>query len=123
MRHNLEEIEQRKVIKYLDELKINQKLDVKFSAICHSTYTESIQAKTKNILDGLRRGLPDLFLIINKHPFFIEMKSSKGVLSDFQKRWINKINECEGIKAYVCYSFEDAKKVIDNYLQNFSLDE
>ena len=116
MRHNLEEIEQRKVIKYLDDLKINQKLDVKFSAICHSTYTESIQAKTKNILDGLRRGLPDLFIIINKHLFFIEMKSSKGVLSDFQKRWISKINECEGIKAYVCYSFEDAKKVINNYL-------
>ena len=116
LRQKTEQNEQRKLIKYLDELKIAQKLDVKFSSIPNNTYTESIQAKSKNLLDGLRRGLPDLFVIVNRKPFFIEMKSSKGILSDFQKRWINKINECEGIKAYVCYSFEDAKKVIDNYL-------
>ena len=112
-----EEIEQRKVITYLDDLKHNSKHFVKFTSIPNSTHTKIYQALTKNTLDGLRAGLPDLFIIINKESFFIEMKKCKGgIVSDKQKAWIEAINQCNGIKAYVCNGFEQAKKIIDSYL-------
>ncbi len=110
--------EQKELIKYLDDLKFNSKNQIKFSAIPLSTHTDSYQEKTRNTLSGVRAGLPDLFLIINKKCLFIEMKREKGgVLSDFQKKWIEAINESENnIKAYVCKGFEEAREVIEKYL-------
>ena len=119
---NTEEFEQRKVVKYLDEMKLKG-VYVKFTAIPNSTYTESFAAKAKNIHDGLRRGLPDLFIILNKKCFFIEMKSKKGVVSLFQKKWIDSINQSTGVKAYVCYSSEEAINLIQTILSGQVLPE
>jgi len=128
-RNNLEEIAQREVVKYLDEKKREfqdpatfKQRKVKFSAIPNSTSVVDSSGRknyaelTKNTLDGLRKGLPDMFLIINKKPFFIEMKAPQGKVSEEQKEWIECINECEGIKAFVCYGFEEAIQIIRSHL-------
>jgi len=109
---NREEYEEQKcVVKYLELRR------AKFTAIPNSTYTQSWGQKSMNKAMGVRAGLPDLFIIIKKQPFFIEMKKNKnGVLSEEQEIWCDKINECNGIAAYVCNGFEEAKKVIDKYL-------
>jgi len=114
----LEYDEQKLVVQYLELIK------AKFTAIPNSTYTKSWGQKNKNKSSGVRAGLPDLFIIINKKPFFIEMKRpkekgiAKGVLSQEQKSWIEKITEA-GIDCYVCYGFEEAKKVIDNIKKDY----
>jgi hypothetical protein len=131
-RNRLEEIAQREVVKYLDEKKREfqdpvtfKQRKVKYTAIPNSTSVvdstgkKNYQELTKNTLDGLRKGLPDMFLIINKKPFFIEMKAPKGIVSEEQKEWIECINECEGIKAFVCYSAQEAIQIINSYIFAF----
>ncbi len=109
-RNNEEYEEQKCVVKYLELI------GAKFTSIPNSTYTNSPAQTAINTASGLRSGLPDLFIIINKQPFFIEMKRKKnGVVSENQKAWIEKINECDCIKAFVCNGFEEAKLIIDKY--------
>lgn len=108
---NREEYEEQKVVVQYLEL-----IGAKFTAIPNSTYTPSWGQKAMNKAMGVRAGLPDLFIIIKKQPFFIEMKKKKGgVLSEDQKSWFKAINEA-GIMSYVCNGFNEAKKVIDLYL-------
>jgi len=90
---------------------------IKFSSTAQSTWTSSWKQKTKNKQSGLRRGLPDLVLILwidgSKHLVFIEMKRAKKSLSTVskeQKEWIKELNECKNVGAYVCYG---AKEAID----------
>jgi VRR-NUC domain len=113
-----EEAEQRDLIKYLENLKFKSDNFIKFTSIPNSTQAKNYQALTKNTLDGLRGGLPDLFIIVNKSAFFIEMKrKTGGVVSEKQKKWIEAINQTN-IKAYVCEGFDEAKQIVDNYLIN-----
>lgn len=75
--------------------------------------------------EGVRAGVPDLFiayaqrsLTSDKHfscGLFIEMKSAKGKLSDSQIDIMNKLS-AEGYQCEVCYSVDEAIKVIDEYL-------
>jgi hypothetical protein len=61
---------------------------------------------------GVRAGLPDLFLIVNNKPLFIELKRKQGgVVSPEQKEWLEAINKA-GIKAVVCKGAEEALEVI-----------
>lgn len=106
------------LIDYLDILLASGK-QIYYSALCQSTFTKSWAVKTKNKKMGLKPGIPDLFLIINKQPFFLELKTDKGRLSDYQKDWIEAINECsesQGLKAHVAYGLDDARKIIDEYV-------
>ena len=67
---------------------------------------------------GLRKGLPDLLVIIKNNLVFIEMKRVKlSKVSDEQKEWIESLNKCNGVNAYVCKGFDEAKIVIDKYLK------
>lgn len=111
----LEEEEQAKVVIYLDELKAEGK-KIKYTSIPNSTFTKSWKQKKKNKEQGLRAGLPDLFLIVNNRPFFIEMKRKSGKVSESQKEWIEAIKKCKELGVYVCYSYEQAKEIIDMYL-------
>jgi hypothetical protein len=111
----LEEEEQENFILYLEKL-ISEGKNIKYSSIPNSTFTKSWKQKRKNKTQGLRAGLPDLFLIVNNRPFFIEMKRINGKLSDCQKEWINAINECEKLKAVVCYGCEEAKNIVESCL-------
>lgn len=67
---------------------------------------------------GVKPGVPDLFLPVprrNYHGLFIEMKSAKGRVSDYQKQWFSDLEQ-QGYAACVCFGFEEAQKDILNYL-------
>jgi len=67
---------------------------------------------------GVKSGVPDICLPVARmgfHGLFIEMKVGKNKPSDNQKRWISDLNE-QGYRAEVCYGWEEASKVISEYL-------
>lgn len=67
---------------------------------------------------GVKSGVPDLCLPVARkeyHGLYIEMKVGKNKPSDNQKRWISDLNE-QGYRAEVCYGWEEAAKVISDYL-------
>jgi len=108
----LETEEQQTVVQFL-ELK-----RLKFSAIPNSTYTKSWKQKTKNKLDGLRAGLPDLLVVTKKHLLFIEMKRKKGgIVSNVQKEWITALNGInDDVVAQVCCGADEAIDFINKYV-------
>jgi len=114
----LEADEQQKFILFLEKL-ISGGKEIKYSSIPNSTYTKSWNQKRKNKEQGLRAGLPDLFLIVSNQALFIEMKRKNGKLSENQKEWINAINECYGLQAFVCFGCEEAKQVINSFFGVF----
>ena len=68
--------------------------------------------------EGVKKGVPDLCLPVargNYHGLYIEMKYDKGKTSKEQKEWLNKLNK-QGYKAVVCYGFEEAREIIENYM-------
>ena len=66
---------------------------------------------------GLSPGVPDFMIIIKGHLLFIEMKREKGgVVSDFQKDWIEDLNKVENITARVCKGFNEARLLVDSFL-------
>ena len=67
---------------------------------------------------GHVNGVADLFLMHPSKGFnglFIEMKSPKGLLSDAQAHFLAKACS-EGYAAEYCRGFDEAKKVIESYL-------
>lgn len=87
-------------------------------SIPNGTYTNiSVAKRLKQ--SGLTPGIPDLFLAIPRPPYhglFIEMKAIKGKPSSLQKAWLKALNT-QGYLAVVCYGFEEAKKIIEDYLK------
>lgn len=68
---------------------------------------------------GVVAGVADLLLLIPSsgfNGFCIEMKAPKGKQSDLQKEWQGKV-ERQGYKYILCYSLEQFKKEICNYLK------
>lgn len=75
-----------------------------------------VVAKLKH--EGLKRGVPDLFIPIptNKyHGMFIEMKTKSGKTSIHQKQWLEKLN-MNNYYACVCYSADEAICKLKFYL-------
>jgi hypothetical protein len=101
--------EQELLVRYL-EIK-----GYKFSALPLDTFTKSWAVKMKNKAIGVRPGVPDMMIIVKSKLIFIELKRTKrGVVSDFQKDWLEKLNKCDGISAYVCKGYEEAKNIIES---------
>lgn len=68
--------------------------------------------------EGVCAGVPDLTLPCARqgyHGLYIEMKAEKGTVSKPQKEWIAKL-KAEGYRVEVCYGFESAIKVLQDYL-------
>lgn len=69
--------------------------------------------------EGMKKGVPDLFLPVAKngyHGMFIEMKREKGGrTSAEQLNWIKQLN-MQGYYAVVCRGFEEAKAEITAYM-------
>lgn len=72
---------------------------------------------------GMKKGYPDLFLPVARmigeeisHGLFIELKSEGGEPKKEQIWWNEQLNR-QGYMAVFCYSLDDAKKIICNYLQ------
>ena len=70
--------------------------------------------------EGVKAGVPDIFLPVSRflyHGLFIEMKKKKGgVISPSQTEWIENLKK-QGYSCDVAYGFEDAKKIIEDYLK------
>lgn len=70
--------------------------------------------------EGVKAGVPDLFLPVPRgehHGLFIELKRRDGGrVSREQKEWIAALQE-QGYAAEVCAGWEDAAKVLTEYLK------
>ncbi len=83
---------------------------------------------SRNILEavnlkrqGVTKGVPDVFMAIpneENHGLFIEFKAGKNKLTEEQKAMIDRLRE-KGYACEVCYSFEEAQKVIKSYIGEF----
>lgn len=68
--------------------------------------------------EGQKNGVPDIFLPVAKdgcHGLWIEMKAGKNKMSPEQIWWFTNLGK-QGYACSLCYSFEDAKEEICNYL-------
>jgi len=78
-----------------------------------------IAVASKLKLEGVKPGVPDLFLPVarhKRHGLFIEMKRADGgTLSRHQKEWRKRLL-AEDYAIVTCHGFEAAKKVIKYYL-------
>jgi hypothetical protein len=93
---------------------------LKFSKIAQDTRAASWGVLAKNKKSGVRRGVPDMIIIIpavkNRLPklLFVEMKrSSGGSLKPDQKEWIEQLNKIPNVIATTCKGFEKAKEVVE----------
>ena len=67
---------------------------------------------------GLKSGVPDLFLPVARqcyHGLFIEMKTSKGVLSKNQEWWLFELQK-QGYRYDIARSCEEAIEGLKEYL-------
>lgn len=67
---------------------------------------------------GVKSGVPDICLPVSRkehHGLYIELKVGKNKPSENQKKWISDLND-QGYLAVVCYGWEEAAKVISDYL-------
>ena len=104
------------LVEYLELKKI------KFTHLAQSTFTKSWATKTKNRQLGVRAGFPDYAIIFDypsvkkKALVFLEMKRTKGgVVSDEQKVWLEDLNDCNGVSAYIAKGFDEAKEIVDKF--------
>ena len=69
--------------------------------------------------EGVRRGIPDLFLAMPSccfHGLFIEMKKTKGgVVSEYQKNIHEQLRN-QGYDVAICKGWAEARQVICEYL-------
>ncbi len=114
-----EEDEQKLLVKYLELKKIV------FYAIPNGEL-RTLSAGRRLKLTGVRAGVPDLCIPMatpDYHGLYIELKRKKrATVSEEQKEWLAYLNSA-GYLAVVCYGFEEAKKVLEEYFyrDNFKL--
>jgi hypothetical protein len=68
---------------------------------------------------GYKRGLPDIMIFEPRggyHGLFIEMKRKGGKPTEEQKWFIEELNR-RGYKAVICYGFQEAIEVVEEYLK------
>ena len=120
--------EQIKVANYLEEQ------NIKYSSIPSSFFTGKKNFGMINKLkkEGWKSGVPDLIAIIpfregGNRLIFIEMKKAKtigkrggliggGIISKEQKEWIEAINTCKEVEAFICYGADKAIKLIKSLI-------
>lgn len=68
---------------------------------------------------GVKAGVPDLCLPVARggfHGLYIEMKYEKNIPTENQNEWMNALQN-QGYAVAVCYSWEQASKVITDYFK------
>ena len=78
----------------------------------------SIVRGVKMVKEGLKSGVPDIFLPVARgdfHGLFLEMKFGKGRVSKEQKYWLNSLT-LAGYLCVVCFDFESAKDAVLDYV-------
>ncbi|OEU70176.1 MAG: hypothetical protein BA863_01020 [Desulfovibrio sp. S3730MH75] len=79
----------------------------------------SIRAAAYMKAEGLKSGVPDVFLPVSRGGFIglvIEMKVGRNKPTANQNTWMNRL-QSQGHHVVVCYSFEDAKELVEWYLR------
>ena len=61
--------------------------------------------------EGMRAGMPDLCVLSEGTPIFLELKTDVGRLSAVQRQMMQKLEDC-GAEVFVCRSLEDAARVL-----------
>jgi len=111
---------------------------LRFSHIAQETPAGSYQGGTwrpayktlkRNKEMGVNQGVPDYIVFIEKSPdqivgkrcdilLFIEMKREwGGKISSEQIEWIEDLNKVSGVVAVVAHGFDEAKAIVDAYVQ------
>lgn len=101
-----EDREQRKVILYCESR------GIPFFHVPNSTFTKSPMIKVRNELLGVRKGVPDLFFIVNGKLAAIEMKSATGTPTKEQREWIARLNAAD-IPAIIAKGSEKAIEFLE----------
>ena len=69
-------------------------------------------------LMGVKPGVPDLMILARKGGYYglaVELKVGKNKTTDSQTEWLQNLEILEW-KTAVCYTFDSAKQIIDEYL-------
>lgn len=105
-----EEAEQIAFVQYLEARGLT------YSAIPNSTYSPHMSVKARNKRMGVRPGVPDMVVVLPGIGLaWVELKRTKGgVVSDFQKQWVEALNSCPGNEARVCRGAEEAIRFIED---------
>lgn len=106
--------EQQTLVQWLQLLE-NKGQIRKFTAIPNNTWTPSDKQKNKNKELGLRAGFPDLIILTNRNMLVIEMKIKPNKPTPLQEEWLKNLNAV-GITARVCYSFEEARDLVQYWI-------
>ncbi len=113
-----EAIEQAKVI---DWAKANER-NYPYLQLLHCSLNGVKLSKAqagKALKQGMKKGVPDLFLPVKQGGFsglYIEMKSAKGRISIEQSKFLKDVSD-NGYAAFVCYSANEAIKRIEDYYE------
>ena len=112
-----ESLEQATLVRWFDATYHN--LEGRIFAIPNGGWRAKAQA-LKLQLEGVRAGVPDLFLPVaanGKHGLFIEMKRTKGGrLTPEQRDWLAYLSAA-GYQAHCCAGFDEARACIVSYLE------
>lgn len=118
---NLEHKEQTIVIEWFDRVCSAYNLDHRCLFAIPNGGKRHIRTATLLKSEGVRPGIPDLFLAVpahGKHGLFIEMKAKVKTarVSPHQKEIINIFSE-KGFEVCVCYGADKAITTIKHYLE------
>lgn len=81
----------------------------RFSHIPQETFTRNWGTKMRNKQEGVNRGVPDYIVIVRGRVVFIELKRiKKSTVSPEQVEWIDALNQCPGVSAFIAYGWNDA---------------
>jgi len=87
----------------------------KYTHIANETFTPHWGVKMKNKKQGVKKGIPDYLIIVKDNLIFIELKRIKGgTISVEQKSWIEALNLCKNVSAFVARGAEEAINIIMN---------
>lgn len=78
----------------------------------------SYGAASYMVAEGLKAGVPDICLPVARqgfHGLYIELKYGKNKPSPDQERWLFNL-DLQGYRVELCYGWEAARDVIENYL-------
>jgi len=121
----LEHYEQIKVIHYLSILQ-NQGKVIEYFAVPNGG-SRNVREAMNLKKEGVKAGVSDLVVILQDKILFIEMKRPPKILksgklsyagikvSENQKVFLENVNNGDVSAGFVCYGFDEAKKVIDEY--------
>ena len=112
-----EHAEQAAVIKWAKQLE-NAHPELKLLFAIPNGELRKKRTANKLRAEGAKAGVPDLFLPVARkgvHGLFIEMKYGNNKPSAEQMEWMNRL-EGQEYAVFVCWSFDAARKVIEDYL-------